>query len=538
MGQVKFTLDADEAKAVKGYLKLIDAQSRAERGARKVDKANKTAGDQIADSNKKSIEGFAKMALGLVTVGGAVAAVSIAWRAVQDDIANVIRLQKQYAQAIMTESQSVHSYAIQKGYDSQEGGMDKAYAELNALRREGKYKNVQDAASAGIAGDIAFGYLGQKDQNEILKTVGVFSQQKQLDENAVSSVVGILGDAKVQNKDDALKILDKLVKAQLESKSKKPTNFLAEFGPLFSESSAMGQGLDSTLGQFTRSVNIFGDGKEARAAERARQARDYVSVDKVIKAVRNKNNLSEEDYYANSLEDRQQLTRQWFADASDSQRNNALSQEQRKVAATMWNAASIQKQNKLENEFSQANPVDLQKSLDNYLRNNPIAKINDDLIEGQLIETSGGFGQLRGQTFLDTEKKKLDKSDSEGKSVGESVGRWAVELGGQDITAQRVAMASIKKMYNETSGLPRYGYGHQPGFAKDSPYYALGSDIESKIKEYSPSSGDPFTATEAGEILLLLDEMKNLRLELEKNNTATENNTKSKEQALNVNAQN
>ena len=83
MSNVKFILDADEAKAVNGFLKVVDSQRKAERQFKKtnrvIDKQNK-----LSQGMKKhidvSIASVGKLAAGWVSVGSAV---TIATQAVQ-----------------------------------------------------------------------------------------------------------------------------------------------------------------------------------------------------------------------------------------------------------------------------------------------------------------------------------------------------------------------------------------------------------------------------------------------------------------------
>ena len=61
MATVKFTMEAEEAKAVQAFLRVVDAQKKAERGAKDWGSAGKKAGQEIHDSTNKGIGTLGQM---------------------------------------------------------------------------------------------------------------------------------------------------------------------------------------------------------------------------------------------------------------------------------------------------------------------------------------------------------------------------------------------------------------------------------------------------------------------------------------------
>jgi Phage-related minor tail protein len=76
MANVKFILDADEARAVNGFLKVVESQRKAERGFDRVSKKIDKKNNKLASFASGQVSSLGKMALGWVGVGSAIAGAS------------------------------------------------------------------------------------------------------------------------------------------------------------------------------------------------------------------------------------------------------------------------------------------------------------------------------------------------------------------------------------------------------------------------------------------------------------------------------
>jgi len=86
MADVVFRLDSESGKAVQGFLKLLDAQKRLEKGTKTLNRASKSQGDQTVAALKSQVAGFASLAggiMGAVSAMKQMIAAQLAWRRAQ-----------------------------------------------------------------------------------------------------------------------------------------------------------------------------------------------------------------------------------------------------------------------------------------------------------------------------------------------------------------------------------------------------------------------------------------------------------------------
>ena len=99
MGTVNFKLDATEAKAVKGFLKLVDAQNKVERATRGATAATKTQDTAMGKAGKSAGRELKSMALKWVGVGATIVTVR---KGITMLIEEMKRLEAQNRNATMT----------------------------------------------------------------------------------------------------------------------------------------------------------------------------------------------------------------------------------------------------------------------------------------------------------------------------------------------------------------------------------------------------------------------------------------------------
>jgi len=76
MGNVRFDLDAQSAKAVRGFLKIVDVQKKVAGGTRKATRATKDQDNAMARAGKQAAKDAKSMVTGWLKVGAAVAGVT------------------------------------------------------------------------------------------------------------------------------------------------------------------------------------------------------------------------------------------------------------------------------------------------------------------------------------------------------------------------------------------------------------------------------------------------------------------------------
>lgn len=105
MGTVRFEMEANEAKAVRAWLKLTDAERKAEIQATKVSRATKRVGSDASKAGTDGARGFMSMAAGAVTMTAAMAAGAKALAALNAERKKAADLAKQDAQRLGTLAQ-------------------------------------------------------------------------------------------------------------------------------------------------------------------------------------------------------------------------------------------------------------------------------------------------------------------------------------------------------------------------------------------------------------------------------------------------
>ena len=96
MGMVTFKMTSDEASAVNGFMRLVDAQKKVNAEVRKGSKAGKLFNQGLAGGLKSNVRSLGRMAAGLVGIGSAIAAGRRAWRLYQEDIRKSVESMKAF----------------------------------------------------------------------------------------------------------------------------------------------------------------------------------------------------------------------------------------------------------------------------------------------------------------------------------------------------------------------------------------------------------------------------------------------------------
>lgn len=96
MGVVSFKLEADEAKAVQGFLKLVDAQKKVERGAKNVGRAANKSEKAFRSMGKSAGRDLKNMVVGLGSVASAIAVGRAVWGKFTKDIADSVKALKEF----------------------------------------------------------------------------------------------------------------------------------------------------------------------------------------------------------------------------------------------------------------------------------------------------------------------------------------------------------------------------------------------------------------------------------------------------------
>lgn len=150
MANVKFVLDADEAKAVKGFLKVVDSQRKAEK---QFDRTNKKVDEQNKKSNKAAGD-LGRMAASWLSVGAAIGGATKLLSAYNDMNAKGAELAKQNF--------------LTMGQLSQLAGGDQRL--MNRMVKLGQQTAAESGMSIGEGTQLQFNLksLGIEDQREML----------------------------------------------------------------------------------------------------------------------------------------------------------------------------------------------------------------------------------------------------------------------------------------------------------------------------------------------------------------------------------
>ena len=101
MGQVVFKMSSDEAAAVNGFMRLVDAQKKVNREVTKGGKAGKLFNQGLKGGLNSNVRVLGKMLASVVSIGAAIGVGRRAWRLFKDDIRDSVNSMKQFQNAFI-----------------------------------------------------------------------------------------------------------------------------------------------------------------------------------------------------------------------------------------------------------------------------------------------------------------------------------------------------------------------------------------------------------------------------------------------------
>ena len=480
MGKVVFRLETEEARAVQGFMRLVEAQKRTEDGANKLGRAGKRAGRRTAEGTKEAQGGLEKMGTaaissmraivtGMVGVGGVTAALGMINREAGKTRVAIAEL--------VAESKGldvvVQKVANQMGQATSVGGFAVSADIVKAVVRAGRFgADYERGEAAAIGGHVAFGETDKPLAGEALETtkfVAEWAGWKKIDAEVTGGVFKLLGQVGAKKRDDVAVALRKMNAAYTKAASFSESASYGGMMKFVADLMAQGSTLEGGLAEYVQGVGSTGS--EDIAARRVRTMTDVLRKPQLVKAMAKDMGVSEEDVMAMPLDERKAAFGRWAAKYEKDEKALAaagLPPRQMGWAITMYGGGGQEAIAKRKEWLGGMRAETLYKNLENFGKT-PQARGLETDTETALLPMLVSEKTKAGQKYLLYARKirQLQRADELSNLVGAEPGEWAWAAGafrGMEAETQITAAEMLKirgerlKMaYNAKFGRGAYG---------------------------------------------------------------------------------
>jgi hypothetical protein len=551
MGQVTFKLEADEAKAVKAFMRVVDAQKKTERGAKKAGDAGKQAGKATEkgakgatgafdNMGKSAVNSFKAMATGLIGAGGVLAAVQM----VRAELEATAAAQRDLANKAMTIDKAGVGGATQFGMGYTDAGHAKGREVLQKIAMAGKFgDDVGLAKGVTIAGHAAYGEKGEALSGkalDIAMTGARFAGYTQMDEESAAGYFKVLEQSGAKTQEDVLKRSAQFYEAYKGALSVDPGANIGGVVRFMAQHVERGGKVERGLARYSRAVNITGS--EQEAAQMVRKVTDMLgkkevaaslaakawpemaAVDDVSEGLagflglagvekRKRKKLAENKeimvkrFMALPLGEREKMFGEFTAGADDyTLMNIGLESRQVGWARSMYSGGGLEKINELEAELKKTTPEGVLRELDSYdqtaYAKKEVIKTKTAMLAAQTSEaTKRGDALLK----LAEEKNKLMREGSM-EDVFSEAGRFLRTEGREKYDI------ALKFLRGRVENLK----GKVPEDQRILAYHGV-------VRELHGAQGWSMNPRDVGEIALLVEKLEDMVVAVKEN---TESNKK------------
>lgn len=262
MGQVTFRLDADVAKAVDGFLKIVEAQRKAEKGLDQVKRKGQetqTVYEQIGSAAAGAGQSASSMVAGFMSITGAIALA----RQYQENLKQIRDLQTKIAQEVAGGQAGVEQAAARLGLTG-DAGLQRTQAIVSQIvrktgRSQGEVAGILSSAATEMGGSL-------EDKTTAATEMANFAAVAGLAPGEHESLWDLLGEAGADSPDKMRATFGRIQAAAKAAGSPIGdfSNALLKKGPQFMAGGAAS--LDETLAILAQSIAASG-GQERGGAK-------------------------------------------------------------------------------------------------------------------------------------------------------------------------------------------------------------------------------------------------------------------------------
>jgi len=287
MGQVTFKLEADEAKAVKGFLRVVEAQNKVGRAAKDSGTKVKGATDEMDKAFGSMGANFGRqisgMVTGLVGVGGVMAALQL----VRAETMATVEAMGKLAVEGGTYDRAAVAVATQMGQGATDVGHQTGRDILARIARGARTgPDVEMAKGVAIAGHAAFGSKGEVLSGKTLDMTllgGQFAGYAQMDSGAAAGMFKVMAQAGVGDKEQMAKRLGQFYESYKGALSVDQGTAIGGVVRFMAQYMSQGGTYERGLAEFGRAVQVTGS--EQEAAQMVRKTTDMFAKPTVMAAL-------------------------------------------------------------------------------------------------------------------------------------------------------------------------------------------------------------------------------------------------------------
>lgn len=257
MAKTQFILEADEARAVQGFLKLIEAQDKTTAGLRKMNREGQKAGKSLRDVGS-SISGWLS---GFLSMAGVVQGL----KEIVAEMEKATRLRKEMHDVALTTEQLTMKIAHLRK-DVSEGGISAVTKDVAEISKQTAI-SLETAANALFMAESAMGPGTQRARTAAL-TIGQFAAPAGLMPEEVRLVPKIFDINRAYTKEQQLRILNQLQTATGASIAE-TGEFIQPFITPMTLAMQQGFTFEQSLAQMVAAIQTTGTVERAGTAARA-----------------------------------------------------------------------------------------------------------------------------------------------------------------------------------------------------------------------------------------------------------------------------
>lgn len=319
MATVKFELEASEAKAVRAMLKVVDAQRKAEGGAKKINREGKAATTTFQRFGQSTVRELTGMMAGIASVTGAVMLIKKAWQLVTTEIEKSHAAQKKLGEASYTMDQAAKAVMNQLG-----GAATVATGRqrISEIMRSGRLADIQQATRIAIAGNVAWGGMGAGTERGLVKTASEFIGRKGLSAEAGGAFIEVLSKMGARTPQEVQRLSEQIFEGFARSQATDISGFIMGLKKAAPEMIAAGAGQETVIAALIRGRAV--KASEEEAAQLNRQILMAMQKPKVQKELAKEFGIGREAWLGQDFKTRFMQFGQWVSKYGETPKGQML----------------------------------------------------------------------------------------------------------------------------------------------------------------------------------------------------------------------
>lgn len=308
MAMVKFEMEAKYAPAMRAMMKMVDATDKVEKKAGGLNRTGKAATTTFQRFGQSSVQEMTRMVMGIASVTGAVLLIRKAWQLVTTEIERTFAAQKKLGEASYTMDQAAKAVMNQLGGAAT---IATAQGRMTEIMRAGRLADITQATGIAIAGNVAWGGLGEQRERGLVRTASEFIGRKGLSAEAGGAFIEVLGKMGVQTPQEVQRLSEQVFEGFARSQATSVSGYILGLQKAAPEMKAAGASNEMVIAALTRGRAV--KASEEEAAQMNRQILMAMQRGNVQKALSKEFGMGREAWLGQDFETRFTQFGQWVS---------------------------------------------------------------------------------------------------------------------------------------------------------------------------------------------------------------------------------